>query len=203
MDIGFLRMLPNMVLTAPADAVEMKLALEFALAEDRPVVIRYPKDLVPPQTACRAACAEPFKLGKSVVVKKARDSAIAIVSYGSILTEALRAAKILAKDKIAVDVINGRFAAPVDEAIVSQLSAGKSIITVEDHSLACGFGSAVLELAVDKIGRDKNLNAIRILGVPDRFIGQNSRDSQLMDAGISAEKIVQTAKEMLHSILDA
>ena len=56
MDIGYLRMLPNMVLTAPADAVEMRQALEFALGQTQPVVIRYPKDLVPPEELTQAAC---------------------------------------------------------------------------------------------------------------------------------------------------
>ncbi|MHC4546372.1 MAG: transketolase C-terminal domain-containing protein, partial [Planctomycetota bacterium] len=125
-DIGYLRMMPNMVLTAPADdEVETKLALEFALGQDKPVVIRYPKDFVPAQKSVRAACAKPFKLGKSVVAKKAKDSAIAIVSYGSVLTEALEAAELLAKDGIAVDVINARFAAPIDEKIIQLLDKGK------------------------------------------------------------------------------
>jgi 1-deoxy-D-xylulose-5-phosphate synthase len=200
MDIGFLRMLPNLVLTAPANEIEMKLALEFALAEDKPIVIRYPKDLVPPSQFSRAACARPFKLGKSVVVKKTRDSAIVIVSYGSILTEALRAANLLAKEGIAVDVINARFAAPVDEAIIALSETGKSIITVEDHHLACGFGSAVLEMVAANTN-NKSAN-IQTLGVPSRFIGHNYRSFQLMEAGINAEKIVETAKEITHSMLD-
>lgn len=201
MDIGFLRMLPNMVLTAPADEVELKLSLEYALGEDKPVVIRYPKDLVPSRKFVRAACAKPFKLGRSVVVKKAKDSAIAIVSYGTVLTEALKAAKLLAKDRIAVDVINGRFAAPVDEKIVSLLEAGKSIITVEDHRLACGFGSAVLESAAARMAGSKKLGAIRVLGAPRRFIGHNSRKSQLMEAGVNADEIVKTTKQMLATAL--
>jgi 1-deoxy-D-xylulose-5-phosphate synthase len=213
MDIGFLRMMPNMVLTAPATEVEMRLALEFALTVKRPIVIRYPKDLVPPAELADAACAKSFKLGKGVVVRKTRDSAIAIVSYGSVLTEALRAANVLAKEGIAVDVINARFAAPVDKRIIALLETGKSIITVEDHHSACGFGSAVLELVAAKAGAGSELSAvkitnskmanIRVLGVPSRFIGHNYRSSQLMEAGITAEKIVETTKEMLHSMLDA
>ncbi len=201
MDIGFLRMMPNFVLTAPANEVEMKLALEFALNENRPVVIRYPKDTVPPAELADAACDRPFTLGKSVAVRKAEDSAIAIVSYGSILTEAVKAADMLANDAIAVDLINARFAAPVDDGITSLLDKGKGIITVEDHYLACGFGSAVLELA-SKSTRFGSSN-IRVLGVPRRLIGHNYRRSQLMEAGISAEKIVETAKQMLNSILNA
>jgi 1-deoxy-D-xylulose-5-phosphate synthase len=194
LDIGFLRIMPNMVLTGPANEIETKLALEFALSQDKPVVIRYPKDFVPQQEFVRTACAKPFSLGKSVVVKRSKKSAVAIVSYGSILTEALKAAKLLAEDGIAVDVINGRFAAPVDEKIVSLLDRGKAIITVEDHASACGFGSAVLELAAAK---GHSTKAIHLLGVPRRFIGHNSRARQLMEAGINADKIVETVKKMV------
>jgi len=194
LDIGFLRIMPNMVLTAPANEIETKLALEFALGQDKPVVIRYPKDFVPQQEFIRAACSKPFRLGKSVVVKRSKKSAVAIVSYGSVLTEALRAAELLAEDGIAVDVINGRFAAPVDKKIVSLLEQGKGIITVEDHASACGFGSAVLELAAASSHSPK---AIRLLGAPRRFIGHNSREQQFMEAGINADKIAETVKEML------
>lgn len=194
LDIGFLRMMPNMVLTAPADDIEMRLALEFALNENRPVVIRYPKDVVPGQEFVKAACASPFELGKSVIVRRAKGSAGAIVSYGSILTEALKAAALLAEDRIAVDVINGRFAAPIDEKIVSLAKQGKAIVTIEDHGVACGFGSAVLELAV---AEGCSAGAIRVLGAPRRFIGHNSRDAQLMEAGVDADKIAQTVRDML------
>jgi 1-deoxy-D-xylulose-5-phosphate synthase len=203
MDIGFLRMMPNMVLTAPANEVEIKLALEFAINADNPVVIRYPKDLVPLPKFVRTASARPFELGKSILVKKGRNSALAIVSYGSVLTEALEAAQLLAKNGIAVDVINARFAAPVDENIISLLEQSKRIITVEDHTISCGFGSAVLELAAAKMAdssppaKGYTLDAIRLLGAPRRFIGHNSRNAQLMEAGVNADKIVQTAKNML------
>ncbi len=194
MDIGFLRLIPNMVLTAPANDIEMKGALEFALSQNQPVVIRYPKDFVPEQKYVRAACAKPFVLGKSVLVKRSKKSAAVIVSYGSMLTEALKAAEMLSEDGIAADVINGRFAGPVDEKIVSGLDKGKVVVTVEDHAVACGFGSAVLELAAAK---NRSIKAIRMLGAPGRFIGHDSRKHQLMEAGINADKIVETVKEML------
>ncbi len=193
MDIGYLRMMPNMVLVAPANDVEMKLALEFALSEDKPVVIRYPKDIVPPKQFVRASCSKAFKLGKSVVVKRSKGSQVSIVSYGSILTEALKAAEKLAQDNVAVDVINGRFAAPVDEKIITLLKQGKSIVTVEDHAVACGFGSAVLELATEK---GCSIKSIRTLGVPRRFIGHDSRQAQLKVAGINADNIVETVKKI-------
>jgi 1-deoxy-D-xylulose-5-phosphate synthase len=194
MDIGFLRMMPNMVLTAPANDVEMKLALEFALSEDKPVVIRYPKDTVPTKEFVKAACSKPFKLGNSVTVKRSKGSAVAVVTYGNVLTEALKAAALLKEEKIAIDVVNGRFAAPVDEKILSLLQKGKSIVTVEDHAVACGFGSAVLELAAEK---GYSTKSIRLLGAPRRFIGHNSRDVQLMEAGANAEKIAETVRKII------
>ena len=206
MDIGFLRMMPNMVLTAPANDIELKLALDFALGQKGPVVIRYPKDYVPLQKFVGAACAKPFKLGKSVVVRRQKGSSIAIVTYGCVLKEALEAARLLRRDGIAVDVINARFAAPIDEKIISLLSEGKGIIVVEDHCLACGFGSAVVEMAAVQVSDDKRraegsdkLNVIRLLGVPRRFIKHDSRAMQLMQAGVNTDKIVRTAREMLSS----
>ena len=194
MDIGFFRMMPNMVLTAPANDIEMKLALEFALNGNAPVVIRYPKDLVPPEEYVRAACAQPFKLGKSVTVRRTKRAAVAIVGYGSILTEALKASLILSQDGISSDVINGRFAAPVDEKIVSLMKRGKNIVTVEDHAAACGFGSALLELAASEGCSLKN---IRVLGAPKKFIGHNVRDAQLLEAGLNADNIAETVRKML------
>ena len=198
MDIGFLRMMPNMVLTAPADEVELKLALEFAFGANGPVAIRYPRDFIPRKKFVRAACAQPFKLGKSVLVKRQKDSAIAIVSYGSVLKEALEAAGLLAKERIAVDVINARFAAPVDEKIISLLEQGKGIITVEDHSLACGFGAAVLEAAVTTM-RKPIKKPIIVLGAPRRVIKHDVRSIQLIVSGVNADKIVEVAREMLSS----
>ncbi|MHC4069541.1 MAG: 1-deoxy-D-xylulose-5-phosphate synthase [Planctomycetota bacterium] len=196
MDIGFLRMMPNMVVAAPADGQEMKLALEFALGADKPVALRYPKDLIPPEQPERSACAEPFELGKSVVVREAADSALAIVAYGAVLAEAIKAAEILQSEGIGVDVINARFAAPVDEKIISLLEKGKAIITVEDHRLSCGFGSAVLEAAAVNLP-DHVVKKIAVIGMPGRFIKHDSRGAQLMQAGINADEIAQKAKNML------
>jgi len=194
MDIGYLRMLPGMVLTAPADAIEMRLALEFALTHTQPVVIRYPKDLVPPPERMRAACAAPFELGRSVLVQRGRKASLAIVCYGTVLAEALAAADLLGAEKIPVDVIQARFAAPIDEKIIRLLARGKKLITVEDHYLSCGFGSAVLEMAAIR-GHDAGL--VRVLGAPRGFIGHDSRAAQLMEAGINADEIAKTAREML------
>jgi 1-deoxy-D-xylulose-5-phosphate synthase len=192
MDIGYLRMLPNMVLVAPADGPEVKLALEFAFNEDKPVCIRYPKDVVPSDKYDRSACAGPFKLGKSVVVRAAEDAAVSIVAYGAVLTAALEAGQMLAEEGIEAEVINARFAAPIDRTI---LDADRPIISVEDHGLSCGFGSALLEEAATSARTGK---VIIPIGSPREFIRHDRRSEQLSAAGISADKIMQTAKDVLN-----
>lgn len=196
MDIGFLRMMPNMVLVAPADETEVGLALEFAVSQEGPVCLRYPKDLVPSDDFDRSGCARPFELGKSVVVREDKDSKIAIVTYGCVLTEALEAAEILAGDGIEVDVINARFAAPIDTQIIGLLESGKGIITVEEHAKACGFGSAVLEQATSVLGKGVT-KPIVILGVGAEPVKHNSRKAQLIQTGINADNIVRTTKQMI------
>jgi 1-deoxy-D-xylulose-5-phosphate synthase len=200
MDIGFMRMMPNMTLVAPADAAEMKVALEFALGQDRPVCVRYPKDFIVSQQIAGASC-EPFALGKSVVVRNSIDSRAVLVSYGSILYEAIAAAKLLAEEGIEVDVINARFAAPVDVKIVELLESGKPVVTIEDHGCACGFGSAVIEAAAQRHGGFKatdNRAAVRILGASRRFFRHDSRSRQLMELGINADNIAEAVRQMLN-----
>jgi 1-deoxy-D-xylulose-5-phosphate synthase len=193
MDIGYLRMLPNMVLTAPADAAEMRQALQFALAHPQSVVIRYPKEPIPPEQLTPATSEKAFELGRSVLVRRGPGASLAIVSYGTVLTEALKAAERLRVLGIEADVINARFAAPIDEGLLNLLAEGKRLITVEDHFLSCGFGSALLELGAT---RGCELGRVRVLGAPRRFIGHHSRSAQLMEAGITADEIVKTAKEL-------
>ena len=194
LDIGFLRMMPNMVLCAPADEAEMKSALKFALNCDSPVAIRYPKDKI---TQGCDATNRPFEIGKSIVVRKAKSAKIAIIAYGAILTEAMKAADKLAKSKIKTEVVNARFAAPIDEYLVELCRTKKGIITVEDAEIDCGFGSAVLESLARNLQNGDFCAEIRTLAVPKRFIKHDTRANQLIDAGINADKIVQAATEII------
>ncbi len=192
MDVGYLRMMPNMVLVAPTDEQEVRLSLEFALSQDKPVCIRYPKDILPADDYDRSACAEPFRLGKSVTLKTTEEPAISIVAYGPVLTQALEASQKLAQQGIEAEVINARFAAPID---VSILDGDRPIITVEDHGLSCGFGSALLEQAAvsARAGR-----LIVPIGSPRQIIRHDKRSEQLIAVGINADKIVRTAKDIIN-----
>jgi len=200
MDIGYLRMMPNVALVSPADAIEMGGVLEFALSADKAVCVRYPKEIVASERIVESSV-EPFVLGKSVVARRSDRSAAVIVSYGSVLVEAIAAARALAEEGIEVDVINARFAAPIDSRIVELMGAGKPVITVEDHGVACGFGSAIMEAAGQHSGGfvpRRDGGAVRILGVPKRFVRHDSRTNQLMEAGINADKIAEAVYRILN-----
>lgn len=192
MDIGFLRMMPNMILVAPANGIELKAALKFAVESDISVAIRYPKDYVEdnlyPETFSL-----PFEAGKSIILRQGT-AKLAVVAYGSMSIEALKAAEILKAENVDITVINARFARPLDDKIISMLGQGFDIITVEDHSTACGFGSAVLE-AASAAGADSS--KITVLGVGDEFVAADSRAGQLDACGISADKIAAAVRNVI------
>jgi 1-deoxy-D-xylulose-5-phosphate synthase len=115
------------------------------------------------------------------------------------LKQALEAAEVLAGDGISVEVVNARFAKPVDERIVDLAMAGKTVVTIEDHSVACGFGAAVLELAAAKaIEADRGGVAGKIvtLGAGDEFIKAASRAVQLDEINVSADRIAETVRQI-------
>ncbi len=202
MDIGFLRMMPNMVLTAPADAEELPMALEFALNENTPAVIRYPKDLVPTLQRLKninsEATKEPFIRGQSVTVISNPNAQLAIVNYGSLLYEACKAAEILSAEDLEVDVINARFAAPLNNGII-ELARDKAIITIEDHGLSCGFGSAILEAVANKYPGGV-YKPIITLAAERKFTGHDLRRNQLSTAKLNADNIVQRVKRCLQTM---
>jgi 1-deoxy-D-xylulose-5-phosphate synthase len=200
LDIGYLRMLPNMEILCPADEPDLKAALDYAVTANGPVAIRYPKEDVS-QNEQSPSLAVSYQKGKSVLLRQASGE-IVVVAVGSILMEALKAADILKQDDIHIGVINVRFAKPVDDAIVDLLAQDKTLIIAEDHSLSCGFGSAVLEKAVQKAYLSDNTIMKRavgrtvLLGGADAFIPAATRDRQLEWMGLTAQKIVQTVKNL-------
>jgi len=196
-DIAFLRCLPHMVLISPMDEAEMKEALSFAVRSRLPCALRYPRDRVPPRHALPVEYqCEPFKLGRAAWVLHGDDAVI--LAYGALAHEALLAAEILSAEGIQVAVVSARFAKPLDEPLIRQLLAEDKtmpIITLEDHVLAGGFGSAVLELA-----QQLQLDTRRItsLALPDRYLDQNIRAGQLAEAGIDHQSLVKKIRQLLH-----
>ncbi len=190
LDITYLRGFPKMVLMAPMDELELRDVLRFGLTLDQPCAIRYPRDTVPaPQPDC-----PPFEMGRS---RRLRDGADAtILCYGVTANHALAASELLAESGIEAAVVNARFAKPIDrEMVAAAFGSGAPVVTVEDHSIAGGFGSAVLETA-----QDLALDASRMLrlGMPvDRFIVHGSRAGQLAECGLDATGIAAAVQRLL------
>lgn len=182
LDIAYLRNFPNMILCAPADENELRAAMRFALSQKVAVAIRYPRDNVPEPLGDAPA----FDIGRSRLMQNGRDATI--LAYGATVSHALDAAELLAAEDIYVKVVNARFAKPVDEKMVRDACrSGRPVVTVEDHSVTGGFGSAILETANRlQLPTDR----ITVLGMPaDRFIAQGSRAGQLAECGIDAAGI--------------
>ncbi|MCG8700067.1 MAG: hypothetical protein MI922_18570 [Bacteroidales bacterium] len=189
MDIGFLRMLPNLVMTAPSNELEMKQALRFALAHPGPVVLRYPRDMVPEIAYVPKASATAYTVGQSVWMNDKRDAELVIVNYGGLLAEVLKAEEQLAQQGVDVGVVNARFVAPLDDAIPVLVAADKRVVTVEDHRVAGGFGSALLERIATQA--EDRLGCVRVLGAPRSFMVHDGRGQQLMRAGTNADEIIR------------
>lgn len=201
MDICYTRTLPNMTVLAPATEREVKLCLDFARTHDKATAIRYPRDFVPDQSEKIACCDAPFELGKSVTVVD-NNADVVLVSYGAVLANAVEAAETLEGEGVKVDVINARFAKPLDNRIFEMVKNGKTIITIEDHNKSCGFGSAVVErlheLAdIDNGLEDYSAGEVIVLGGGDEYIQKASRDVQMDEMGISSDKVVETVKRAL------
>lgn len=200
MDIGFMRMLPNMQILCPADEPDMKAALDYAISANGPVMIRYPKEDVS-QLCQSSSAAVPYQKGKSTLVRQPCGE-IVIAAVGPVLSEALKAADILSREDIHIGVVNVRFAKPIDDEIVDLYAQDKTLIIAEDHGLSCGVGSAMMEKAVQKASLSDNIamkaaiGRTVLLGGADTFIPAAARGRQLEWMGLTAEKIVETVKTL-------
>ena len=190
MDIAWLRPLPGMVLIGPADAPELSAALEFALAGEAPVAIRYPRDLVPPDLP--GPC-PPFELGKARMLREGGDATL--LCYGATVEPAMAAARMLQREqKLDTCVVNARFAKPLDVTLITRLiKGGKPMLICEDHAVTGGFGSAVLEMAS---ARGLTTENVRLLGLPDRFVAHAARQEQLTEVGLDPGTMAATLTEM-------
>jgi 1-deoxy-D-xylulose-5-phosphate synthase len=169
LDFAYLRCIPGMVVMAPRDEVELRDMLHTAISYGKgPVAIRYPRGSGTGRQADRPA--ENLPIGKAETVRNGKD--VAILAIGAMVTPSLAAADLLAKSGIDAEVVNMRFVKPVDREIVAAVCAKfKKIVTVEDHVVTGGFGSAVLE-CIDSLNLQKP--AVRLHGIPDEYVGQGT-----------------------------
>ena len=186
-DVGYMRLFPNMVVMAPGYAEELDSMLKFSLAHDHPCSIRYPKA----SAMQRGKSFEPIQLGKSEVIRKGTDATIVV--FGAMLENAIAAAEML-EDDFEVEVVNARFAKPMDDEMVARvIDKGRPVITLEENAAAGGFGSAFIESAV---AQRLDTRQIHILGLPDSHVEHGDRLDLLDQCGLSPRKIVQRIREM-------
>ena len=196
-DIAYLRPIPRTTLLAPADLSEMREMVRFALGHEGVVALRWPKarfrlDPLPGNDA-------PLQLGKSVRLREG--SNLALVAYGAMVERCLEAARLLEERGIEATVINARFCKPIDvEAMQDAARHHAVVVTVEDHALQAGFGSAVCETLMD--GGPAGAQVLR-LGLPDRFIEHGGRDELLRRYGLGPVEIAERCALELDRTLKA
>ena len=186
-DMGVLRTIPNMTVIMPADYVAAKKLTAAAAEMYGPCYLRFTRDAIPVIYDENAE----FIIGKANTLKEGKD--IAIIANGDTVVIALKAAEELAKEGIAATVIDMHTIKPLDTDIVNKCidEIGK-IITIEDHNILNGLGSAVSEVVAE---RGKGI--VRRIGIQDQF-GQSAPYERLLAMnGVTVENVVKTAKEII------
>ncbi len=189
-DLAYLRMFPNMVVMAPGDVEDLPAMLEFALQQDAPCAIRYPKAVA--TRIDRETAVAPITMGQSEVVRHGPDGCL--IACGALLAHTVAAANQMRAEGLDLTVVNARFVKPLDKpTILPLLSQSPFVITVEEGTLAGGFGSAVLEAAADAGIATRCLHR---LGIGDHFVEHGQRDELLVDLGLDASGIATTCRKI-------
>ncbi len=192
-DVAYLGCLPGMVLMAAADEAELVHMVATATAiNDRPSAIRFPRgdgvgvDL--------PSVGVPLEIGKGRIVREG--SSVALLSLGTRLGEALKAADILKSHGLTATVADARFAKPIDTDLVLRLARDHDVlVTIEEGSIG-GFGAQVLHTLAENGALDKGLK-VRSMVLPDTFIDQDSPAAMYAKAGLDAKGIVTRVFEAL------
>jgi transketolase len=165
-DIALLRALPNMLVICPGDAWEVRAALRAVMKQDKPAYIRMGKKGEP---RVHKNALSDFQIGRAIAVTEGGD--ICILSTGNMLPEAVEVGRLLGERGLSAQVVSFHTVKPLDGACLSEaLDRFKLVVTIEEHSLIGGFGSAVSEWAVDR--RLDTRKLLRI-GTPDKFFKES------------------------------
>jgi 1-deoxy-D-xylulose-5-phosphate synthase len=199
-DIGFMRMLPNMKLMAPRDENELRHMLYTAIYMDGPVSLRYPRGKgvgVPLDPELKKLEIGKAELLSPATLELAEEQECVILAYGSTVEQAQQAARELAAEGIAAAVVNARWAKPLDEELIVRLAQGTHrLVTIEDHVVAAGFGSAVLELLERRSIQDVD---VRLIGCPDKPVEHGAPSILRELYGITSSHLKDVVRDMLRS----
>ena len=187
-DVTYLASLPNFVVMAAADEAELvHMVHSCALYDEGPIAVRYPRGNG--TGVALPATPERLEIGKGRIVREGRQ--VAILSLGTRLEEALKAAETLEAKGLSATVADLRFAKPLDEALIRRLLTTHEVaVTIEEGSVG-GLGAHVLTLASDQGLIDNGLN-LRTMRLPDVFQDQDKPEKQYADARLDASAIVDT-----------
>ena len=188
-DFALMRTIPGMVVICPSDDVEARAAVKAAYEYKGPVYMRFGRVAVP---VINDNPDYKFEIGKGVTLKDGKD--LTIIANGILVSESLQAAEMLAKDGINARVINMHTIKPLDKDLVIKAAkeTGK-IVTVEEHSVIGGLGSAVADVV-----SEENLAPVHKIGVQDVF-GESALAEELLEKhGLDAKGIYNNIKDYLN-----
>jgi 1-deoxy-D-xylulose-5-phosphate synthase len=189
-DMAYLRIFPNMICMAPKDENELRHMLKTAFESNHPISLRYPRGNG--QGVALDAELKALPIGKGEVLREG--DAATIFAIGNEVWPSMQAAEILAREDINVTVINARFIKPLDDELITKYCKPYStVITVEEGSLAGGFGSAVMERC-EHLGID-NVRFHRI-GIPDEYVHHGAQDVLRAQYDLHAEGIARRVREV-------
>ena len=192
-DYAFMRTVPNMIIMAPKDENECRQMLHTAYLYNGPAAVRYPRGNAVGVEIQQQMTA--LEIGKAEIVasfNESQEDQISILAFGSRVSVAVEAAQTLAASHdVGVRVVNMRFVKPLDEQIIEQLAATTSLfVTVEEHAVMAGAGSAVNEY----LAQAQIVKPILNLGLADIFMHQASHAQMLQQAGLDAKGIEKSVE---------
>jgi len=191
LDYGYLRLIQSMIVMAPKDEQELRNMLYSAVNyyTSAPISIRYPRGN---SIGVEITPMESLPLGKGEIIRNGLD--VCIIAIGKMVSESLKAAKLLAEDGISAEIVNARFVKPLDTELLSDLAFRfDKIITVEDGQIQGGFGSAVLEyFSTLPLSPD-----ILLHGIPDVFVEHGTQEEQLSELMLDGAGIATVVKQFI------
>ena len=187
-DIAIMRSIANMTVIVPSDAVETKKAIKAAIKYLGPVYIRLGRDADPIVNTQNYE----YKIGKASILREGKD--VVIIAMGRMVAESLEAAIQLERDGIKAGVINMHTIKPIDkEAIIEAVRKTKFIVTVEEHNIVGGLGSAVAEV----IAEEQRCCFVRRIGIPDIFVTIGSYEDLLSKYNLNGKGIAEQIRRKL------
>jgi transketolase len=190
-DIAIMRAMPNMTVIAPSDLSETRSAVRAMLGHKGPVYLRLSREAVPDRISGDSG----FEIGRGHIVREGGD--VAIISTGAMLRNAMEAAELLAGEGISALVAKMPTVKPLDNTLLFECASRTSaIVSIEEHSLIGGLGSAIAETLCE----NRKTIPFRRCGIPDRFGESGEYGEILQRAGLDSKSIADAVRLLLRDI---